>query len=107
MTSKFIFYFGIIAESLIFTLSTKIFVGKEAKNYFCEDCLKFNSLLLAIEYSFYSEDNINLELLDFEYHLREENIAEFLSTFSNRSLFFTPPINDKKNKIINISSLIK
>ena len=57
-------------------------MGIGAENSSCADCLKFTSLLEGIESSFESNETVTLELLDFEYQMRAEDIAQFLNNSS-------------------------
>jgi hypothetical protein len=56
--------------------------------------MKFGDVLEGIESSFLSDENVTLELLDFEYR-----ISRFLTGFSNRSLIFKNP-GEEKNRFI-------
>ena len=60
-------------------ISKKIIVSNQPINdNSCVDCLKFQSTMEAIQYSFLSEENITLEFLDPEYFIKSEDISEFL-----------------------------
>ena len=92
-------YVGVLTRALNFINAKKIIVGIEAINDSCTQCLKFTSLLEGIENSFQSDENVTLELLDFEYKIKAEDIAQYLMRFSNRSLTFKNSGKDE-NKII-------
>ena len=81
-------YMGILSGCLISIYTRNIIVGIGADNNSCADCLKFTSLLEGIESSFQSNETVTLGLLDFEYQIREEDIAQYLNNSSNRSLNF-------------------
>lgn len=64
-------YVGLLTRALIFIDMKKIIVGIGAANDTCTDCEKFTFLLEGIESSYKKGDeNVTLELLDFEYQIR-------------------------------------
>ena len=71
-------------------------VGKGENDDSCIDCENYTSLLEGIDASFQSSGNVTLELSDFEYQLTAGDIAQYLVKFSNRSLIFQNPGEDKK-----------
>jgi hypothetical protein len=101
MTVLPLLYVFLLARSLIFINAKKIMVGKGENDDSCIDCENYTSLLEGIDASFQSSGNVTLELSDFEYQLTAGDIAQYLMKFSNRSLIFENP-GEEKNKIISI-----
>jgi hypothetical protein len=81
-------YLGLLNRALTFLDTKKIIVGKETHNYSCIDCMKYTSILEGIEASYLSNQNTTLELADFDYEVKTEEIARFMMSSSNRSLIF-------------------
>ncbi len=57
--------------------------------------MKFSSILEGIESSYHSDQNITLELVDFEYQLKAEDISRYLMSSSNRSLILKTKEKEK------------
>ncbi len=64
--------------------------------------MKLTSILEGLKSSFQSKENVNLELLDFEFQIKAEDIAQYMKSFPNRNVVFESP-DEKKSKfnIIN------
>jgi hypothetical protein len=99
-------YLGLLASALKFLHTKKIIVGIEAEKYPCPDCLKFRSILEGMEYSFLSNENITLELIDLDYIVEPEDISHYLMSSSNRSLIFKnkPDVKSKSFFLIGTGS---
>ena len=88
MISISFLYLGLLVIALIGHHAKKIIAGIEAENDSCLECLKYASLLEGIEISFLIDENVTLELSDYEYHLRKEDVSQYLTKFPNISLNF-------------------
>ena len=89
----------IFFENLSLAYSKNVIIGAEVDSYFCTDCLKFRFLLEGLEYAFANEDDIRVDLLDLEYHIKDDYIVYYLNSFPNRTLFFSNTWKQKKKTI--------
>jgi hypothetical protein len=92
------FYVGLLMRALSFIYSKNIKVRIGENNDACAECMKSTSLLDGLEYCFQTNENVTLVLSDFEYHIKAEEIAEYLMNSSNRSLKFKTLWEEKKKK---------
>ena len=67
----------------------------------CDDCLKTNSLLVALDWAFNNSENFTLELLDSEYVLSTDFVEDFRKNYTNGPLQYKNPTFEM-NKFISI-----
>jgi hypothetical protein len=80
--------------------SKKLLVSGGNMENSCSDCLKYTSLLEALNYSFQSEESSTIELPDESYLLNDNLLSDFWKAQSNQKIIFSVP---KGGKIKTIS----
>ena len=83
-------------------LTEKILVSNQLDEYSCELCLKFESVLKALDYGFESPNNISFYFIDNQTVIDSKMTEEYKFLSNRTSLKFTNKITDKINRKVSL-----